>query len=55
MPTLKNVSPYGDLVVALLGRAIAAGEEFEATAEQVKQLNAPNENYKVVTTKKTGE
>lgn len=52
MPTLKNVSPYGDLDVALLGRVIEAGEEFEVTAEQKNQLGAPNENYELVTKKK---
>ena len=55
MPTQKNVSPYGDLDVALLGRVVKAGEEFEATGQQVKQLGAPNENYEVVTSKKKGD
>lgn len=56
MPTLKNVSPYGDLDVALLGRVVAAGEEFEVTAAEAKQLGAPNENYEAVkATKKKGD
>lgn len=55
MPTLKNVSPYGDLEVALLGRVVEAGEEFEATDEQAERLGAPNENFKLVTSKKKGD
>lgn len=32
MPKIKNVSPYGDLDVPLLGRVVAAGEVVEVSA-----------------------
>jgi hypothetical protein len=50
MPFIKNVSPLGDLEVALLGRVVKAGEVVEVTTEQVKQLgaNKPQERFEVV-------
>lgn len=52
MPKLKNVSPYGDLDIPLLGRVVAAGEVFEVTTEQAKHLKGQDENFQPVTTKK---
>lgn len=48
MPKLKNVSPLGDLDVALLGRVVEAGEVVEVTAKQAEQLGAPSENFALV-------
>lgn len=38
MPTLKNISPLGDLDVVLVGRTVCAGEEFEVSDEHAKWL-----------------
>lgn len=48
MPTLRNVSPYGDLDVPLLRRVVAAGEKFECTTEEGKILARQAENFEVV-------
>ena len=38
MPKFKNVSPYGDLDLPLVGRVIEFGEIFEVTDRQAKGL-----------------
>lgn len=48
MPKIRNVSPYGDLDVPLLGRVVAAGEEVEVSAEQAKLLLAQETNWQPV-------
>jgi hypothetical protein len=48
MPTLRNISPYGDLDFPLLGRVITAGETFELTAEQAKHVVYPSERFEEV-------
>ena len=53
MPLLKNVSPVGDLDIPLLGRVVAAGEEFEVTAEQAGLLLPQEANFVKVDEKKT--
>lgn len=48
MPKIKNVSPFGDLDVPLLGRVIAAGESVEVTDEQAEVLLQQPDNYQPV-------
>lgn len=36
--TFKNVSRFGDLDLPLVGGVVAAGEEFEVTLDQARQL-----------------
>ncbi len=45
MPRIKNVSPYGDLDVPLLGRTLTAGEEADVTDAQAEVLLAQPTNY----------
>lgn len=49
MPAFKNVSPYGDLDLPLIGRVVKAGETFEVTAEQAKALAGQDDNFQPVT------
>lgn len=48
MPTLKNTNPLGDVDLPLIGRSLAAGEEFEVSDEQAATLLAQAGNYEVV-------
>lgn len=42
---LKNVSPLGDLDFPLLGRVVAAGEEFDLDADTADLLLAQVGNF----------
>lgn len=44
----RNVSPYGDLELPLLGRVVKAGEVFEVTPEQAKALAGQDDNFEKV-------
>jgi hypothetical protein len=46
---IRNVSPYGDLDVPLLGVVVLAGETVDVTDEQAKNLLAQAENWAPVT------
>ena len=48
MPTLRNTNPLGAVDLPLIGRSLAAGEEFEVTDEQATNLLAQVGNYEVV-------
>lgn len=48
MPKIKNVSPFGDLDVPLLGRVVASGETVEVTDEQAELLLQQPDNYRAV-------
>lgn len=54
MPKIKNVSPFGDLDVPLLGRVVAAGETVEVTDEQAEALLQQPDNYQPVGAKGKG-
>lgn len=43
---IKNVSPFGDLEVPLLGQVVAHGSIVEVTEEQAKILLAQEGNFK---------
>lgn len=45
MPTIRNVSPIGDLDVPLLRRVVRAGEEIEVTKDQAEALLAQASNW----------
>lgn len=45
MPTIKNISPLGDLDVPLLDRVVEAGEEVDVSAEDAKLLLAQPDNF----------
>lgn len=47
MPTLTNTNPLGAVDIPLLGRVVEAGETFEVTVEQAKQLGAPSDNFAI--------
>lgn len=49
----KNVSPQGDLELPLLGRVIAAGEEFAVTTAQADLLATQPDLWQPVTSKDT--
>jgi hypothetical protein len=53
MPKIKNVSPYGDLDVPLLGVTVARGEEVDVKAEHAKILLEQEDNWQP--SKKGGE
>lgn len=55
MPTIKNISPYGDLDIPLLGCVVPAGEQVEVTAEHAKILLEQTDNYEAVKATKTRE
>ena len=46
MAKIKNVSPFGDLFVPLLGIDFKAGSIVEVTDEQAKVLLAQEDNFK---------
>ena len=48
MPTLKNINPLGDVDLPIIGRVLAAGEEFDVPADVAKQLLAQTGNYEAV-------
>lgn len=48
MPKIRNVSPFGDLDVPLLGRVVASGETVEVTEEQAELLLQQPDNYQPV-------
>jgi hypothetical protein len=52
MAKFKNVSPYGDLELPLLGRLVAAGETFEVDDEQAQALAGQDDNWAPVAEKK---
>lgn len=54
MSKFKNISPQGDLDLPLVGRVIASGEVFEATAEQATQLSAQPDLWQPIS-KETGK
>lgn len=49
MPKFRNVSPLGALDLALAGRTIQAGEEFELTPGQAKFLEGQESIWQPVT------
>ena len=53
MPTIRNVSPIGDLDVPLLRCIVRAGEEIEVTKDQADALLAQPSNWQPVK-KRTG-
>ncbi len=52
---IRNVSPYGDLDVPLLGVVVLAGETVDVTAEQAKILLDQTENWAAVAATKSEE
>jgi hypothetical protein len=46
MPKIKNVSPFGDLDVPLLGRIFEAGTILDVTDEQAEVLLRQEDNFK---------
>lgn len=48
MVKIKNVSPFGDLDIPLLGRIVAAGEIVEVTDEEAAILLMQESNYQPV-------
>lgn len=48
MVKIKNVSPFGDLDIPLLGRIVAAGEIVEVTEEEAGILLRQEANYQPV-------
>jgi hypothetical protein len=53
MATLKNINPLGEIDLPLIGRSLAAGEEFEVSDEQAAILLMQDANYEAVNTTKT--
>lgn len=45
MPKIKNVSPFGDLDIPLLGRVVEAGQTVEVTDEQAAILLLQEDNF----------
>ena len=45
MPKIKNVSPFGDLDIPLLGRVVSAGATVEVTDEQAAILLRQEDNF----------
>lgn len=43
---IKNVSPFGDLEVPLLGQVVTHGSIIEVTEEQAKVLLTQEDNFK---------
>ena len=52
MKTLRNINPLGAVELPLIGRELAAGEEFDVTDEQAKVLLEQATNSELVTKKK---
>ena len=50
MPTIRNVSPVGDLDVPLLRKIVARGESVEVTDDQAKTLLDQATNWESVAT-----
>lgn len=50
MPTIRNVSPVGDLDVPLLRRIVARGEATEVTDDQATRLLDQPANWELVAT-----
>lgn len=48
MPTLRNISPLGDLDIPLLRRVVKRGETFSCTAEQAARLLPQSDNFEQV-------
>lgn len=48
MPKLKNINPLGGVEVPLVGRTLAAGEEFDVTEKQAERLLMQASNYERV-------
>lgn len=57
MPKIKNVSPFGDLDVPLLGLVFEAGAVLEVSEEEAKILLQQADNFQPVkdATKKEGD
>lgn len=55
MARIKNISPQGDLDLPLVGRVIAAGEEFNVTAAQAELLTAQPDVWQIVSKKENGK
>lgn len=54
MAVLRNINPLGEVDLPLIGRTLAAGEEFEVPAGVAEVLLQQVGNYEAVkTTKKT--
>lgn len=45
MPKIKNVSPFGDLEVPLLGRVIEHGSIVEVSEDEARQLLMQSDNF----------
>lgn len=48
MPTIRNVSPVGDIDVPLLRRIVGAGETVDVTDDQATSLLDQPGNWKLV-------
>lgn len=46
MPKIKNVSPFGDLEVPLLGRVFEHGSIIEVSEEEARILLMQEDNFK---------
>lgn len=46
--TLRNINPLGEVELPLVGRVLAAGEEFEVPAEVAERLLEQVGNYEAV-------
>ena len=51
MAKFKNVSPFGDLEVPVLGRVISAGEVFEVPADLAAGFAEQSNNWTAVADK----
>lgn len=45
MPKIKNVSPFGDLDVPLLGRVVESGSILEVSEEEARILLMQEDNF----------
>lgn len=52
MATLRNTNPLGDVYFPLLGRDVAAGEEFEVDDDTAAALLEQTGNFESVSKKK---
>ena len=53
MATLKNINPLGEIDLPLIGRSLAAGEEFDVSDEQAAILLMQDANYEAVASSKS--
>jgi len=47
VPVLRNINPLGEVDLPLIGRSLAAGEEFEVSDEHAAILLEQEQNYEL--------